>query len=87
MPILTDEEDLAIQAKLNFILGAKPYDAPPGLSLRGIVRRRRDRLRQERVDGRRDKRRIQHADRDRGRERSQATCGDALVLHCRKSRR
>ena len=26
MPILTDEEDLAIQAKLNFILGAKTYD-------------------------------------------------------------
>ena len=26
MPILTDEEDMAIQAKLNFILGAKTYD-------------------------------------------------------------
>jgi hypothetical protein len=26
MPILTDEEDLAVQAKLNFILGAKTYD-------------------------------------------------------------
>jgi predicted RNase H-like nuclease (RuvC/YqgF family) len=26
MPILTDQEDLAIQAKLNFILGAKTYD-------------------------------------------------------------
>jgi hypothetical protein len=26
MPILTDEQDLAIQAKLNFILGAKTYD-------------------------------------------------------------
>ncbi|QPF94350.1 hypothetical protein [Bradyrhizobium commune] len=26
MVILTDEEDLAVQAKLNFILGAKTYD-------------------------------------------------------------
>lgn len=26
MPILTDEENLAVQAKLNFILGAKIYD-------------------------------------------------------------
>ena len=26
MPILTYEEDLAVQAKLNFILGAKTYD-------------------------------------------------------------
>lgn len=26
MPILTDEENLAVQAKLNFILGAKTYD-------------------------------------------------------------
>ena len=26
MPVLTDEENLAVQAKLNFILGAKTYD-------------------------------------------------------------
>ena len=26
MPILTDEENLAVQAKLNFMLGAKTYD-------------------------------------------------------------
>jgi len=26
MPILTDEESLAVQAKLNFILGAQIYD-------------------------------------------------------------
>ena len=26
MPILTDEENMAVQAKLNFILGAKTYD-------------------------------------------------------------
>lgn len=26
MPILTDDENLAVQAKLNFILGAKEYD-------------------------------------------------------------
>ena len=26
MVMLTDEEDLAVQAKLNFILGAKVYD-------------------------------------------------------------
>ena len=26
MIVLTDEEDLAVQAKLNFILGAKIYD-------------------------------------------------------------
>ncbi|MCP3384096.1 hypothetical protein NLM31_27380 [Bradyrhizobium sp. CCGUVB4N] len=26
MAILTNEEDLAVQAKLNFILGAKTYD-------------------------------------------------------------
>ncbi|RXT52253.1 hypothetical protein [Bradyrhizobium betae] len=26
MPVLTDDEDLAIQAKLNFILGARTYD-------------------------------------------------------------
>lgn len=26
MVVLTDEEDLAVQAKLNFILGAKIYD-------------------------------------------------------------
>lgn len=26
MPVLTDEEDLAVQAKLNFILGARIYD-------------------------------------------------------------
>jgi hypothetical protein len=26
MLILTDEENLAVQAKLNFILGAKTYD-------------------------------------------------------------
>jgi hypothetical protein len=26
MPILTDEENMAVRAKLNFILGAKTYD-------------------------------------------------------------
>ena len=26
MPIFTDEENLAVQAKLNFMLGAKTYD-------------------------------------------------------------
>jgi hypothetical protein len=26
MPVLTDEENLAVQAKLNFILGARTYD-------------------------------------------------------------
>jgi hypothetical protein len=26
MPILTDDQNLAVQAKLNFILGAKTYD-------------------------------------------------------------